>query len=119
VNFDRILRKILAELTQEKGYFALHADELSHLTYDIQFYLFSKYRPVQSKEQYLKDYPTMIAFGNREISTGGYAPGFIESWFDERISKNEITEHTDTTLRFSIDYEKDLLNKIQRHDESV
>ncbi|UZR93826.1 SMI1/KNR4 family protein [Chondrinema litorale] len=45
------LRKLLIELTTQKGYFALHADALSYLVYDVQFYLFAKHQIVKTGEQ--------------------------------------------------------------------
>lgn len=116
LNFDKTLRNILTELTIEKGYFALHADELSHLVYDIQFYLYSKNREIKSKEEYLKDYPKMIAFGNREISTGGYAPDFIVDWFNERLNKENITTGSLSGLKFTAGFEKILIDNLKKYE---
>ena len=40
IDFDIILRNLFTAITNEKGFFALHADKLSVRAYDIQFYLF-------------------------------------------------------------------------------
>lgn len=50
IDFDKALRNLLAKLTSLKRYFALHADDLSYLVYDIQFYLFYKNRKVNQKK---------------------------------------------------------------------
>ena len=116
VNYEKILRKALIELTVNKGYFALHADELSYLIYDIQFYLFSRNRKLRSKEEYLKEYPQMIAFGNKDITTGGYGPGFIDDWLKKRLSKNEIINGLFSGLRFSREHEKMLFRRIKKFE---
>lgn len=115
-NFEKILRNALTELTSNKGYFALHADELSYLIYDIQFYLFSRNRKLRSKEEYLKEYPQMIAFGNKDITTRGYGPGFIDDWLQKRLSKNEIIKGPFNELSFSKEYEKMLFSRIKKYE---
>ncbi|UII31253.1 SMI1/KNR4 family protein [Fulvivirga ulvae] len=113
---DRQLRNLLIKLTEKKGYFALHADELSHLVYDVQFYLYSKHKKVSSKEEYLKEYPQMIAFGNNEITTNGYAPGFVEDWINLRMENQEIKKKLFGGFKFEKEYEAKVINELKRHD---
>ena len=54
INFNKIIRNLCEKLTIEKGYFALHEDELSYLVYDIQFYLYTNKEKVRSATEYLK-----------------------------------------------------------------
>ncbi|MCP5499818.1 MAG: SMI1/KNR4 family protein [Leptospiraceae bacterium] len=118
-NFENILRNLLTELSQKKGYFALHEDDLSYLVYDIQFYLYSKYRKISSRKTFLKAYPNMLAFGDGEISTGGYAPGFVENWFDKRLKDGSIIEEDSGKLQFSVEYQKLVLQSIQNYNKSL
>lgn len=83
------IRKISRQIVEEKGFFALHADELSTLLYDIQFWLYTRANPQTTRQQYLDNYASMIAFGG-EFSTGGYAPGFISDWLDQRVKAGAI-----------------------------
>jgi hypothetical protein len=89
-DFGSIIRTVCRQIAVEKGYFALHADDKSYLLYDIQFFLYSAARGVKTQEQYLTAYPQMIAFGDGELTTGGYGPGFIEEWFENRRTSRDI-----------------------------
>lgn len=80
---ERLIRELAVRIVEEKGYFALHADEDSYRLYDIQFWLYGNANPGVSEETYLKEYPNMLTFGNG-FSTGGYAPGFVEDWLKSR-----------------------------------
>lgn len=93
--FPRIgeaIRAVALQLTQEKRYFALHADPLSYLLYDVQFWLHQHHHRVDKRQNYLDAYPAMIAFGGRGFSTGGYAPGFVEDWFKARFKARDLVE---------------------------
>ena len=114
INFDRILRNLFTELTKQKNYFGLHADELSHLAYDIQFYLLSINKIILTREEFAKEYPPMVAIGNNEISTGGYADFFLD-WFDQRINSKQIIKTLDK-LTFTDDYKQQLFEKIKKYE---
>ncbi len=96
------LRELAAAIVKSKGSFGLHGDELSALMYDLQFLLYSQSRPVSSRERYLADdaYPAIIALSGGRFSTGGYAPGFVEDWWDEARRQGRIVE-TGEGLRFT------------------
>ncbi|MCA9647071.1 MAG: SMI1/KNR4 family protein [Myxococcales bacterium] len=81
------LRALLVSLAEEKGYFALHGDPKSVLVYDLLFDLYTRAHAVGSVEAYLAAYPALIAFGDGDISTNGYAPGFVEDWLGQRIAE--------------------------------
>ena len=115
INFDKILRSLFTELTKEKGYFALHADKLSHLAYDIQFYLLSINRKIKSKEEFSKNYIPMVAIGNNEISTGGYG-NFFENWFDIRLKEKDITKSLFGGYMFTEKYKKKLFEIIKTYE---
>ena len=112
-DFGPIIRNICRKLTIDKGCFALHADELSQLVYDIQFYLFTKSRGLTDKEVFLKAYPDMIVFGDGEFTTGGYAPDFITDWIKGRLAKGEIISTRTGTLRFSNEFLEAFIPKLR------
>lgn len=89
---EQKIREIARQIVEEKGFFALHADDLSTLLYDIQFWLYTSSHPDTDREGYLQIYDQMIAFG-KEFGTGGYAPGFITDWLDVRIQAGAIQEN--------------------------
>ena len=91
VDVERAIRKISTELVEEKGFFALHADERSQLLYDIQLWLFTKRYPQTTRQHYLDRYTEMIAFGEG-FGTRGYAPSFVTDWLDERLQSGRVVE---------------------------
>lgn len=107
------IRSICTRITNEKGYFALHADELSMLMYDIQFWLYEHKGGSITREQYLADYPSMIAFGG-EFSTGGYAPSFITDWLDLRI-KQGVMVVDDQQIRLTDEARQQIIKTLLEH----
>ncbi|KQO17162.1 Imm51 family immunity protein [Paenibacillus sp. Leaf72] len=89
-NLEGKIRSICTQITEEKGYFVFQADELSTLMYDLQFWLYTKTYPNPARKKYIDDYDKLIAFGEGEFSTGGYAPAFITDWLDDRIKLGKI-----------------------------
>ncbi|HKO80965.1 MAG TPA: hypothetical protein VJU78_11245, partial [Chitinophagaceae bacterium] len=110
-----VLRNLFTELTKQKGYFALHGDPISYLAYDIQFYLLTLNEKIKTKEKFVKEYPKMVAMGNNEISTGGYA-NFFEDWFDEKVKNREIVNRIFNGLQFTEQYKNQLFEKIKRYE---
>ncbi len=115
VDFDKVLRNLFTELTKEKGYFALHEDPLSYLAYDIQFYLLSRNEKIDSKDVFVEGYVPMVALGNNEISTGGYAD-FFEDWFDIRVENKQITKGSSGGFEFTEDHRKQIFEEISRYE---
>ena len=116
LDIDSILRNILTKLSNEKGYFALHADELSYLVYDLQFYLYSKNNLIKSQKNYLENYGQMIALGNADISTGGYAESFVEDWLRKRIEEKSIIKNLVGSFKLSKKYEDKLLKTVKKYE---
>lgn len=83
------IRAVCTRVVEEKGHFSFHADELSYLMYDVQFWLYSNVYPKPTRDDYLGVYDKMIAFGG-DFGQGGYAPGWITEWLDRRISEGKI-----------------------------
>lgn len=109
-DFETVIRKTCRELAEHKGYFALHADDLSYLLYDIQFFLYSSMHKIKNKEDYFDKYPSMIVFCDGEFSTGGYASDFIKDWMNERLSNKQITKRgLFKGLKFSREFTEQLL----------
>src|SRR5690606_13316167 len=67
VDFQRVLRNLFTELVHAKGYFALHGDHLSHLAYDIQFYMLTAKHKNTTWEEFTEAYLQIEAFGNNDI----------------------------------------------------
>lgn len=86
---ERLIRELAVRIVEDKGYFALHADEDSYRLYDIQFWLYVNANPGVEEQAYLKEYPNMLTFGSG-FSTGGYAPGFVEDWLKKRKKEGVI-----------------------------
>ena len=89
---ERWIRSIAQEIIEEKGYFALHADDRSYLLYDIQFWLYTTTYPDTTQEDYLENYRDIIAFGGT-FSTQGYAPSFVADWLDKRKEQQAIIDN--------------------------
>jgi len=85
------IRRVALQIVEQKRYFALHADPLSYLLYDLQFWLYQSRHPLQTQEQYLAIYSEMIAFG-KGFGTGGYAPGFITDWWAARVEGGQLQQ---------------------------
>jgi hypothetical protein len=114
-DYGQIIRNICHKLTTEKQYFALHADELSMLLYDAQFLLYSQVHPVTSEASFVEVYPDIIALADAEFSTGGYAPGFVEDWFQLRREEGQIVAGPSSTLVFSKAYEHALRQQLLQY----
>lgn len=110
-DIEGVIRSICTAILKEKGHFSLHADERSILMYDVQFWLYTNAYPETGREQYLEVYSKMIAFGG-EFSTGGYAPGFITDWLDDRLRRGMIVEDEEK-LRFTSEAKEQLLEKLK------
>jgi len=123
---EPMLRTLARQIVDEKGHFSLHADERSHLMYDLMFWLYSQLRTASSFEDFVdrpKDsvsydrpcYELMIVFGlvadPYGFRTGGYAPGFVRDWWTARIAAREIIE-TPGGYRFTPQAEAALLHRL-------
>jgi SMI1/KNR4 family protein SUKH-1 len=89
-NTERALRALCAAVTRSKGHFSLHADDQSVLVYDTLFLLYTRRHGSIPRDTYLAAYPELLVFGDGEFSTGGYAPAFVEDWFDSRVRAEHI-----------------------------
>jgi hypothetical protein len=112
-DFGPIIRNVCRSIAIEKGYFALHDDEKSYLLYDIQFHLYTAKHPLHTTKEYLEAYPGIIALGDGELTTGGYAPGFIEDWLSKRRGQGDIIDTPNGGLKFSESFFKVLTAKIR------
>jgi len=96
---EQKIRNVCTRIVKEKGYFSFHADDLSTLMYDVQFWLYAWSYPNTSRQQYLDTYDQMIAFGG-EFTQGGYAPSFVSDWLSGRIREGLIIQENGV-LRFT------------------
>ena len=58
----------------------------------------------------------MMALNNDGISTGGYAPGFVEEWLAEKISRKEIKKELFSGLKFTTEHKQVFLEKVHRFE---
>lgn len=105
------IRVISQQILEDKRYFALHADPLSHLLYDLQFWLYQHRHGATGREDYLAAYSALIAFGNG-FGTGGYAPGFITDWFQARVDAGQLQEQ-DGAFVFNPAFTAQLLERLK------
>lgn len=108
---DQKIRSICTRIVEEKGYFSFHADELSYLMYDVQFWLYTKSYPDTTREQYLAVYEKMIAFGG-EFGQGGYAPGWISEWLDRRKKEGRIIQENGH-IRFTDQFAAEVIQQLR------
>ena len=116
LNYEKALRTIGRQIVEAKGHFSLHADALSTLVYDIQFLLYRGSYPTISRAQYLKNYPTIIVFGDGQFRTGGYAEGFVTDWLASRMTAGQISQLPSKALTLSPAFLTDLKQKIQQYE---
>lgn len=93
-----VLRALCRRITQEKGYFSLHDDDLSLLVYDLLFLLVTRAGQRRDRDSYLRFFPDLLIFGDGTFKTGGYAPVFVADWLERRISEGDIVARADGTL---------------------
>lgn len=105
------IRSICTQIVEEKGHFSFHADALSYVMYDVQFWLYSKSNPDTSRDQYVDVYPNIIAFGD-EFGQGGYATSFITDWLDHRIKEGRIIQDHGM-IRFTGSYAVEVIKTLQ------
>ncbi|MBL7747457.1 MAG: SMI1/KNR4 family protein [Chitinophagaceae bacterium] len=109
----KVIRNISKAVVSQKGHFSLHADELSYLLYDIQFWLYSNSRSVRNKQQYLNAYPgIMILPSDGEFTMNGYAPGFVEDWMEDRLKSGAIKSGF-FTLKMSDTHKQKILDQLK------
>ncbi|WP_057761591.1 SMI1/KNR4 family protein [Cytobacillus praedii] len=108
---EQKIRNICTRIVEEKGHFSFHADELSYVMYDVQFWFYTKSYPNTSREQYLAAYEKIIAFGG-EFGQGGYAPSFITDWLNHRIKEGRIVQDHGI-IQFTNSYAEEVITKLQ------
>lgn len=105
------IRKVAEAIIEEKDFFALHADRLSNLLYDVQFWLYSNDTPQITREDYIEAYPNIIALANG-FSTGGYAPAFVSGWLEQAEENGRIAE-VNGTLSMSEAARQETIEKLR------
>ena len=89
---ESVIRGLAEAVVEEKGFFSLHADSKSHLMYDLEFLLYANAEGPVQRDAYLAAYESILVFGQGDVfKTGGYAPGFVSDWLDERIRGEKLT----------------------------
>jgi hypothetical protein len=109
---EKVIRSISKEVVTQKGHFSLHADELSYLLYDIQFWLYSSSKSVRNKEQFLTAYESIMTLPTDGVfSMNGYAPGFVQDWLADRLKNGAINSGL-FKLKLSATHKQKLIHKL-------
>ncbi|MEC0332671.1 hypothetical protein P4H42_24105 [Paenibacillus macerans] len=107
---SHLARAICTRIVEAKGGFSFHADELSYVMYDVQFWLYTKSYPDTRHDQYVAAYENITAFG-KEFGQGGYAPSFITDWLDVRMKEGRIVQDHGM-IRFTDSYAAEVIEKL-------
>ncbi len=107
---EQKIRRICTQIVEAKGNFSFHADELSYVMYDVQFWLYTKSYPDTSHDEYVAAYENIIAFG-KDFGQGGYAPSFITDWLDVRMKEGRIVQDHGN-IRFTDSYAAEVIKKL-------
>lgn len=107
---EQKIRRICTRIVEAKGGFSFHADELSYVMYDVQFWLYTKSYPDTNQDQYVAAYENIIAFG-KGFGQGGYAPSFITDWLDVRRKEGRIVQNHGM-IRFTDSYAAEVIEKL-------
>lgn len=116
-DIEQRLRAVAARIVEEKGHFALHADELSLLMYDVQFLLYTRVHPNPTRDQYLEAYRDIIAFAPG-FGTGGYAEAFITDWLEDRNWQGIILRDQGK-LRLADQADSDIIARLKAAAEQI
>lgn len=104
------IRSVCTQIVREKGHFSFHADELSYLMYDVQFWLYTRAFPDTGSDQYLDVYKHIIVLGS-EFGQSGYGPGFVSGWLNQRLEEGRIVQGP-LGLRFTEAAAADLIERL-------
>ncbi|MBR0955018.1 SMI1/KNR4 family protein [Bradyrhizobium canariense] len=108
---EQLLRALARQIVDEKGFFALHDDERSHLMYGLMFWLYSSLRTARSFEAFVIRPKTCTSYDDSpcfelmiifdlvadpyDFNTRGYAEGFVRDWWDACLAGGDIVEMAD------------------------
>lgn len=111
VDIELLIRRLGEKIVNEKGFFALHADQYSHLMFDTMFWLYSILRVAKSFDYFMNTHnsfpqsydepslPLMIFISlvdeDYGFKTGGYAADFVKDWWNKRIEDGQIIASED------------------------
>lgn len=90
-DIEKVIRQLAKKVVEDKGFFALHADALSYVLYDLQFMLYSSQHQINNKADYLAVYPDIMTLAG-DFSTGGYSPVFVKDWMTARLKQTLIVQ---------------------------
>jgi hypothetical protein len=109
------IRKVCLKIFEEKGYFAVHGDELSRTLLDLAFWLNQSAR-TERRPTKRTEMATIIRLWHREdndaFGLNGYAPAFLTEWWEDRLAKGMLDGTTDNA-RFTEQASNVLLQKIR------
>ncbi len=98
---ERRLREVARAIVTEKGYFALHADPLSMLMFDLLFVVISRHREISGVDALMADDAEVLSLRTlfvlpppsdppTRFATKGFVPGWITDWWADRTNSGAI-----------------------------
>lgn len=120
---ERWIRRLGERIVRDKGFFALHADPQSFLMYDAMFWLYGHLATATSRDDFVHRaegqtgydrpcyelmVPTTFVAEPYGFTTAGWAPGFLDDWWDHRTEAEAIVA-VDGGFRFAPAYATQLV----------
>lgn len=108
------IRALCLKIFDEKGFLAVHADELSRTLIDLAFWLNYSTSGVEftTSKEACEIMSAWYWDDNTKFGLGGYAPGFIDQWWQDRLTQGLLQE-TQSGVRFTPEAERDLLSRLR------
>jgi hypothetical protein len=126
---EALLRGLAMAIVEDKGFFALHADEKSRLMMDTMFWLYGQLATPRSYQELFggpdPGYPSydvpsmrMMIFSSLVadpygLCTGGYAEAFVTGWWQDRLDAGMIVQD-ENGFRLAEGQEDALLASLRR-----
>lgn len=129
---EALLRGLAKAIVEDKGFFALHADEKSRLMMDTMFWLYCQLATPRSYQEFFGgpdaghlsyDAPSMrmmifssLVADPYALCTGGYAERFVTDWWQDRLDAGVIVQE-ENGFHLAAGQEDALLASLRRYRE--
>jgi hypothetical protein len=108
------IRTVCLQVFHEKGYFAVHGDDLSRTLLDLAFWVNQTARPAVRKtksSELTSIIECWLQEKNAAFGLTGYSPGFLLEWWADRLRKGSL-EGTSENARFTRKASTELLQML-------
>ena len=106
---ESYLRFLCLKVLKQKGFFSLHGEEDSARIYDLVFWA---YQQKHSLTEWRKTYENLMWGNMATFGITGYAPGFIEDWWNRHLQEGMLVRHG-TEYRFSEEFSALIRRKLE------